>query len=263
MELISLFAAFLTARDLEFGTIDGYLHAVQAFFMDQTFGAVNPLHHYLVRQTLAGIKQQIGHRPKPKFAILPEFLLAIHAKLSNSPTDIRDWALILVSFWGLLQKSEVIALVWNYIRSMPGGARIFIADGKKDLNHAGMWTTLAVRSDALCPVQALTNLANSLPPELRQPSSFIALSTRQRKWSATQLAASTFVGRIKFWISAIGLDPSNYSGHSLQRGGATAMAAAGVPPDIIQIQGRWRSDAYKLYQQLGPRTLLQASSIPV
>ena len=35
--------------------------------------------------------------------------------------------------------------------------------------------------------------------------------------------------------------------HSLRRGGATMMRAAGVPDEDIKRWGRWTSDAYKLY----------------
>jgi integrase len=38
-----------------------------------------------------------------------------------------------------------------------------------------------------------------------------------------------------------------YSGHSLRRGGATAMRSAGLSPEEIQAHGRWTSDCYKRY----------------
>ena len=39
----------------------------------------------------------------------------------------------------------------------------------------------------------------------------------------------------------------NSSGKSLRRGGATALAKAGAPPEQIQEAGRWSSDAWKIY----------------
>lgn len=41
--------------------------------------------------------------------------------------------------------------------------------------------------------------------------------------------------------------PPSISGHSMRAGGATALAAQGVPDDRIRILGRWSSDAYQLY----------------
>lgn len=49
----------------------------------------------------------------------------------------------------------------------------------------------------------------------------------------------------------------NVSGHSMRAGGATSLAAAGVPPDRIQAIGRWRSSAWQRYVRKNP-ALLQA-----
>ncbi|KZP13627.1 hypothetical protein FIBSPDRAFT_753151, partial [Athelia psychrophila] len=36
----------------------------------------------------------------------------------------------------------------------------------------------------------------------------------------------------------------NYAGQSLRAGGATALAEAGAPPDLIMAAGRWSSDTF-------------------
>lgn len=258
--VVSLFIAFLALRGLAFGTIQGYLFAVRAYYMDVTLGAVNPLTHYQVTQVLTGVKQQFGNRPKPKFAILPEYLLAIVGKMGNSPADIRDWALFLLAFWGLLRKSELLAILLGNIVKIAGGLKLWIGDSKTDKNRVGMWVVVAERQDVLCPVRATTRLLESLPANLQIPNTHLALATVRRTWTSKPLAGKSFANRIKFWIQAIGLDPKDYSGHSLRRGGATTMARAGIPADVIQIQGRWRSDAYKLYLQMGIASMLKASA---
>ena len=40
---------------------------------------------------------------------------------------------------------------------------------------------------------------------------------------------------------------TNINTHSFRAGGATNLANLGVPDYVIQIMGRWRSDAYKRY----------------
>ena len=52
---------------------------------------------------------------------------------------------------------------------------------------------------------------------------------------------------VKATMAAIGLDPALYGAHSLRIGGATAALAAGVPPSLIRLMGRWSSDVYLLY----------------
>ena len=53
-----------------------------------------------------------------------------------------------------------------------------------------------------------------------------------------------------------GFDPSRVSSHSLRVGGASALAAAGLPEYLIKEMGSWRSNAFLTYL----RTCLQTFS---
>ena len=55
---------------------------------------------------------------------------------------------------------------------------------------------------------------------------------------------------VKALMSAIGLDPARFGAHSLRIGGATAALAAGVPPTLIRVAGRWASDVFEIYTRL-------------
>ena len=46
------------------------------------------------------------------------------------------------------------------------------------------------------------------------------------------------------------LDPSLYSPHSFRWGGATFAFDCHIPPEIIKLQGDWKSDAYLVYLEL-------------
>ncbi|VDI75565.1 Hypothetical predicted protein [Mytilus galloprovincialis] len=56
---------------------------------------------------------------------------------------------------------------------------------------------------------------------------------------------------LKKCITSIGLDAGKFSTHSFRRGGATLAFKCGVPSDLIQLQGDWKSSAYKLYLRYG------------
>jgi hypothetical protein len=60
-----------------------------------------------------------------------------------------------------------------------------------------------------------------------------------------------FVSRLKSYF------PTDVAGQSLRAGGATSLAEAGVPPNVIQAIGRWASDAFQIYIRKNP-VLLQA-----
>jgi hypothetical protein len=51
--------------------------------------------------------------------------------------------------------------------------------------------------------------------------------------------------------------PQNFAGQSMRAGGATALALAGVQPNIIQAIGRWASSAFQIYIRKNP-VILQA-----
>ena len=61
---------------------------------------------------------------------------------------------------------------------------------------------------------------------------------------------------IKQWMEALGLDPAMFGAHSLRIGGATAALAAGVPPSLIRIMGRWSSDVYEIYCRMSEQSAL-------
>ena len=48
--------------------------------------------------------------------------------------------------------------------------------------------------------------------------------------------------------------------HSLRIGGATAALAAGVPPQLIRLMGRWSSDIYEIYCRLSAQAALRVGT---
>ena len=62
---------------------------------------------------------------------------------------------------------------------------------------------------------------------------------------------------VKALMQSIGLDPGLYGAHSLRIGGATAALAAGVPPALIRLMGRWSSDVYEVYCRLSSQAALR------
>jgi integrase len=77
-----------------------------------------------------------------------------------------------------------------------------------------------------------------------------------------QVRASAFFGKAAFvracqqLLRAAGYPHQRYSGHSFRSGGATDLWNGGVQPRLIQLQGRWRSDAMYLYIRDNPQTRL-------
>ena len=63
-------------------------------------------------------------------------------------------------------------------------------------------------------------------------------------------------GMIFLLAAACGRPFDHFGTHSLRRGGAQALRDAGAPPWVVQLLGRWSSDAYKRYCDTGLNVVL-------
>jgi integrase len=62
----------------------------------------------------------------------------------------------------------------------------------------------------------------------------------------------TWVRYIASHLEALGFNPASYSGHSFRSGGATDLWQGNCRPRVIQLYGRWLSDAFWLYVRDNP-----------
>ena len=72
------------------------------------------------------------------------------------------------------------------------------------------------------------------------------------------ITVSEIRDEIRALMMSIGRDPAHYGAHSLRIGGATAMLAAGVAPQMIRLMGRWSSDVYEIYCRMSVESALAA-----
>ena len=72
--------------------------------------------------------------------------------------------------------------------------------------------------------------------------------------SGQHLTYEVYNSWIKFLVRGVGLDPTNYSSHSVRAGAATQAAQAGLDSNSIKRLGRWRSQAYSVYLRPPPES---------
>ena len=65
----------------------------------------------------------------------------------------------------------------------------------------------------------------------------------KNKW----ITYKSFQNYLRNLSDKLGLDSQLFSSHSFRRGGATFAFESGVPSELIQLHGDWKSDAYKKY----------------
>ena len=121
-----------------------------------------------------------------------------------------------------------------------------IKRSKTDQFGAGAYILLARTTSDLCPVTALLSYLSIRPAGpgplfIYQDGSYL---------SKAKLGQA--LNRV---LTAAGIDPTFYKGHSFRIGAATTAAACGVEDSLIQKMGRWSSDAFRLYIRTPPEHL--------
>lgn len=218
--------------------------------------------HPLVRRTMAALQRGSGG-PKQK-APLPVSLLrrlvawlVQIAVLEPQRTEecSRDACWLALGFFGMLRRSELAALTLGDVMQQgpQGSVTLVVRSSKTDQQGVG----------AEVPLPALTR--GSRIPIGRIVARY--LGWRRAAGGNDGDPLFTAVGRAKggmardwftkrlrglllaLWEheSAGGQDVTVFSSHSLRRGGATAAANAGLSVEDIKEQGRWKSDAVRLY----------------
>lgn len=94
------------------------------------------------------------------------------------------------------------------------------------------------------PVDLMIELMSSyllLPPH----APLAAFGGEAGKWSVWTQARAT--AALREVVALAGLPAREYALHSLRIGGATYLSAGGATAEVIQREGRWKSDAFKGY----------------
>ena len=256
------YVAYLTDR-LKAVSIPKYLSILKVVHLEM--GLPDPLaHNWTLQSLLKGVKRDMGVAPQQKLAITPEILLKLYSVLKLScPLDMVFWAACVVAFFGLFRKSNLLpvsASTWGhcltnndvtYHRSYKCVILQISHTKTIQLGQRRLQVPLPfLPNHPLCPVTALTAVLVQAPTQ----GSCLPLFTINTPQGAHILTQSIFQRRLASALTKIGLSPSAYSGHSFRRGGATWALQAGVPGEVIQMMGDWRSEAYKVYLETNLHT---------
>jgi hypothetical protein len=153
---------------------------------------------------------------------------------------------ILLAFFGLLRVSEYTS---KWVSRYEEDATLMISDISVDMSNRiihvhikvsktdpfrqGVTIRISATNNDLCPFTALTSFLQVRGSAFGPLFTFGNNSYLTRN-HVTRLLKSNF-------------PESCVNTHSLRKGGASALAALGVPDYVIQLLGRWKSDAYRKY----------------
>ncbi|XP_078616156.1 uncharacterized protein LOC144884601 [Branchiostoma floridae x Branchiostoma japonicum] len=257
--LLSCYAQFLSRTLNSPASISHYISSVKLLHHLQGFHDLH-LKHFELQQTLKGLKRNLQHRPRVPHPVTPEFLFQAHLSLDHSkPKDATIWAILLVGFFAYFRKSNLVPptarafkpdhhLCRRDILVAPEGLLIRTSWSKTiQANEREVLTpVLAIPGSPLCPVAAYRRMLHIVPASPDSPA-FLLPSTPRRP--CRPVTSSILEKAFAQLVASAGRPPGFHTLHDLRRGGYTLAFEAGVPRELRQRHGDWRSDADLFYLQ--------------
>jgi len=272
--LLCRFVTYLANQNISHSTIKVYLAGVRQLHVKRREHM--PLFNSMpcLNQVLRGIKirqsKSSTTNHQPRLPITPEALLRIKNTWEREGLDndkVMLWAAFTTCFFGFLRSGEVgleTNGAFDPTRDLtpqdvevdnldhPKLLKLHLKHSKTDPYSEGSDIFIARTNDELCPVAALLSWLTQRNGDQRGPLFCFK--------SGAPLTRSTLVIRLKRALSAAGIDPTRFAGHSFRIGAATTAAKKGVADSTIKRLGRWKSAAYLRYIKLSPATLATAAS---
>lgn len=201
-----------------------------------------------------GIKRVKGDAVVSKLPLTPEYLLWILSSLNlSSPRDANVWAAVIIGFFALLRRSNIAPDTLHSFDPSKNTRRCDIVLKPDRVDVTIRWSKTIqfrerklvipiprIKGSPLCPVAAV-HRAFSLTPSVNLAGPAFMASSK------LPILVKDVVSAIKTGVRLAGVDPSEFSGHSLRRGGACLCLRAGLSIDAIRQLGDWKSDSYTKY----------------
>ncbi|MCP4698495.1 MAG: hypothetical protein GY862_16830 [Gammaproteobacteria bacterium] len=202
-------------------------------FMHEQNGETPP-YAAAIKQVMSGIRRVKGNKPRKVKALTPDLLLQV---LPDPPRDedgalqvdqlLRDRALLLTGFGGAFRRSELSAMDVEHVDfrleqdADKGGMVITLPRSKGDQEARGRTVRIPVGSTPdVCPVRTLKDWIDTA--ELLEGPLFPRFSGLKDLLRPSRRLGPASVARlVKKYTAEAGLEPSDFSGHSLRRGWMT------------------------------------------
>ncbi|WP_020398969.1 site-specific integrase [Kordiimonas gwangyangensis] len=196
--------------------------------------------HEAIRLILRGASREKGLAPKRQarplhYSALP----ALMDTFDRTPLGIRDKCLVLIGFAAALRRTEIADLDIKHVTIAAEGVTITLPRAKGDRLGRGESVFVSRHDDdRLCPVKALEDWLDYCGSA---PGPVFLRANRNNTFRSTGISEKTVNRIVKAHVGTLGLDASDYSGHSLRAGLATSAAEVGCDLKAIMIQTRLKS----------------------
>jgi site-specific recombinase XerD len=203
-------------------------------------GFSNPTSVEVVKSTVRGLRRIKGTAQRQATPLIKEDLFLALEAMGSRLKDVRDRALLLLGFAGGFRRSELIGLNCDDVIPVRQGLEVILRRSKTDQNRAGRKIGIPHGRGRWCPVTALEQWLTA--PGITEGPMFRPID-RHHRLGSKRLSAEAVCLVVRERVQAAGIDPKDYSGHSLRAGLATSAAQAGVSLWKIRQQTGHATDA--------------------
>jgi site-specific recombinase XerD len=237
---VLLYLQFLVDKGLKINTIRRRTAAIR--YYHHNAGVDSPTEQVVCKKMLRAITRQLGSETDQKQALYVDDLKKIIDSIDSSTlTGKRDKAMLLLGFSGGFRRSEVVTLEVSQLYFSNENLRVHLKRSKTDQTGKGLDKPILGHPDSpYCAVKAVKDWLNA--SQITSGAVFRRVRKGQKINLADDkaLSAVTYSHRIKHYCTTIGLDASQYSGHSLRSGFVTSAAIQGK--DVLQIADITKQD---------------------
>ena len=227
-----------------------------------------PVNSFQIDMTMQGLKRRLAKVPFQVLPITPRVLRDMFKHLDMRKTsDLALWCSFLVSFYGLLRKSNAVpkssdydptkVLVRRHLQVDSTMNLVYMYIGFSKTNQFGakdLVVPILGNSDpALNPVSHLQSLFSRVTAQGDSP----AFSFGPKSF----VNYNTFTSRLTSLLTKAGYDAALYSGHSFRRGGATFLHSCGGSALMVQASGDWSSQCFTRYLYLSFSERLRSQTL--
>lgn len=244
---VALFAAD-RAKEVRPSTIRRALAAIAK--MHKVSGHASPCASEPVPATIKGIERSHGSMVRGK---APADLSVVEKLLVAYPPTtldgLRNRALLLVGFAGAFRRSELVALDVSDLAWSAEGVVITIRQSKTDQRGEGMTKPIPFVTEGICAATALK--AWLVAAGIKAGPVFRPMN-RLGQPKPISLNPQSVGLIIKVACEKCGLDPKQYSGHSLRAGHVSEARSRGVADaDTMSVTGHKRVETLNIYDRRG------------
>ena len=211
-----------------------------------------------LESTLQGLKRKLSGAPNQALPINPEILRKMFSGLNMKKTkDLALWCSYLVTFFCLFRKSNSVpksskiaedekVLTRGHFRFNEDSKAVLVMVDFSKVNQFG-------NRDLIIPIPSNDDPALDAYRHLRDLFTKVDASPSSPAFSYMKdkfVTYSIFTTILKKLLKSSGYEPSQYSGHSFRRGGATFLHSIGGTMLQIQACGDWATLCFTRYLHL-------------